>query len=128
MASKEPFSVKKRAKSFRHAFTGIRKVLVHEHNFRIQVAAAIVAVTAGILLEISRAEWALLILAISLVLVAEILNSALEALADFVHPEKHEVIGQVKDYGAAAVLLTSLGALALGALIFVPRIIRIISG
>jgi len=128
MALKEPFSFRKRAESFRYAFGGIRRIIRYEHNFRIQLVAAVIAVVAGAAMKISRAEWALLVLAICLVLVAEILNTALEALADFVQPERHGLIKHVKDYSAAAVLLASAGALAAGALIFIPRIIRLISG
>ena len=80
----------------------------------------------GIVLQISLVEWSVLVGIISLVLVVEILNSAIEDLADHFSPEINPVIKKVKDYGAAAVLIASLAAVTIGILIFLPKILRLI--
>jgi diacylglycerol kinase len=124
--SREPFSLKKRLQSFRHAFAGIRNILVYEHNFRIHLVAAVLAVLLGIVLHISLWKWAALSIVIFLVLIAEIFNSAMEKLADEVSPDYNEKIKKVKDYCAAAVLLASILAIIVGLIIFLPEIIKLL--
>ena len=92
------------------------------HNARIHLVAAVVAVAAGILLEISAAEWAVVALCIGSVTAAEAINSAIEALCDRVSPGFDPMIGKAKDLAAAGVLLTAAGAAAAGLLIFIPKI------
>jgi len=124
--NREPFTLKKRLKSFRYAFAGIRNLLVYEHNARIHVVVAILAAILGIVLHISLWQWAVLAIAIFMVFIAEIFNSAIENLADVVSPEYNDAIKRVKDYCAAAVLLASILAVIAGLLIFLPEIIRLI--
>jgi diacylglycerol kinase (ATP) len=76
----------------------------------------------GFLLNLSRAEWLWIILAIGLVLAAEIFNTAIEKLTDLVQEEKHPKAGQVKDLAAGAVLVLAITALLIGIIIFVPRL------
>ena len=76
---KKRFSIKARARSFSYAGKGIATLLREEHNARIHLVAAVVAVAAGILLEISAAEWAVVALCIGGVTAAEAINSAIEA-------------------------------------------------
>jgi diacylglycerol kinase (ATP) len=123
---REPFTLKKRLKSFRYAFEGIRNLLAYEHNSRIHLAVAILAVILGIVLHIALWQWAVLAIAIFIVFIAEIFNSAIENLADVVSPGYNDAIKRAKDYCAAAVLLASLLAVILGFLIFLPEIIRLI--
>lgn len=90
------------------ALHGIRLALVREHSFRLHVVAA--AVVLGVL-SVSRPEpvwWALGVLAIGLVLVAELINTALETLVDHLHPEIHPEIRAAKDTAAGAVLIASV--------------------
>lgn len=122
----EAFSLKKRLQSFRHAFAGIRNILVYEHNFRIHLVAAVLAIILGIVLHISLWKWAVLSIVIFLVLIAEIFNSAMEKLADEVSPDYNEKIKKVKDYCAAAVLLVSILAIIVGLIIFLPEIIKLL--
>ena len=114
------FSWSGRLASFRHAFNGLRTLLVEEHNARLHLAATLAVVILATLLDLPPLEWALLLLAIALVWLAEALNSALEALADAVHPEQHPMIGKAKDLGAGAVLVTACCAALIGLLVFVP--------
>ena len=124
--SREPFTLKKRLLSFRYAFAGIRNLLVYEHNSRIHLGVAILAVILGIILHISLWQWAVLAIAVFCVFIAEIFNSAIENLADAVSPEYDDAIKKVKDYCAAAVLLASILAVIVGFLIFLPEIIRLL--
>jgi len=121
----EKFTLKKRLQSFRHAFAGIRNLLVYEHNFRIHLLAAVLAVLLGILLHLPLWKWALLSIVIFLVLITEAFNSAMEKLADVLSPEYNEKIKQLKDNCAAAVLLASVLAIIVGLIIFLPEIFKL---
>ena len=122
---KEKFSWKKRARSFRYAFAGIRSLIATEHNAWIHCAAAVCAIAAGAVLRISPTEWIIVILCIGGVLAAEAFNSAIEAIADRVSPEYDEAIKRAKDLAAAAVLLTAAAAATAGLIIFVPKLINL---
>jgi diacylglycerol kinase (ATP) len=124
--NREPFRLKKRLRSFSYAFSGIRNLLLYEHNFRIHVVVAILTAVLGIVLHLSLWQWAVIAIAIFMVLIAEIINSAIENLADVVSPEYSEAIKRIKDYCAAAVLLASILAVIAGLLVFLPEIIRLL--
>ena len=109
-------------KSFVFAFRGIISGF-SGRNFRIQFVAAILAVMAGLYLGITMLEWSLIVICIIVVLAAELFNTALEKLCDKLHPDIHPEIGSVKDLAAGAVLLLSIGAAAIGVLIFGWRIL-----
>lgn len=119
----KPFSVKDRLKSFTYAFQGWKVLISQEHNARIHLVAAFIAVTAGIVLKISSLEWIIVVLAIGLVLAAEAFNSALEYLCNFVSPQYHELIKKIKDLSALAVLFIACAAFVSGLIIFLPKII-----
>jgi diacylglycerol kinase len=122
----DKFSVKKRLTSFKYAFSGLKSLLLFEHNSRIHLIAAILAAILGIVLKISATEWSLVVLVIGFVFAAELFNSAIEKLADVVSPEHNEMIKRIKDYCAASVLVSSIAALLIGVIIFVPKILRLI--
>ncbi len=121
------FSLRSRLRSFKYAFSGLWALLVHEHNSRIHFTAAILAVAMGFILHISRVEWSILVGIIALVVVVEILNSAIERLADHVSPQVNPAIKMVKDYSAAAVLIASLAAVIIGCIIFLPKLLNLLS-
>jgi diacylglycerol kinase (ATP) len=116
------FSIKSRLQSFRYAVNGIAELLKNEHNSRIHLAAAIVAIILGIILKLTNIEWSLLIIVIGIVFLTELLNSAIEKLADKVDSEWDELIGKAKDFSAAAVLLSAVIAIIVGLMIFIPKI------
>lgn len=118
----KPFSVRKRIGSFRHAINGIRLAISGEHNMRIHLVAAIVVIIAGFYFKLSSTEWIALILAISFVFVAELFNSAIELLADFISPGHHVDIGKIKDISSGAVLVTAIAAVVTGTLVFWPHL------
>lgn len=125
-SSKEPFSPKKRVRSFGYAFHGIYNMLRSQHNFWIQITLGTLAVVMGFALEISRGEWMILALTIGVVLAAETFNSAIESLTDLVQPEQDPRAGWIKDLAAGAVLITAIASVVVGLLIFVPRILALL--
>ena len=121
----EKFSIKKRIQSFSHAFNGIKILLSEEHNVWIHLLAACITILLGFILHISITEWIALLFAIGFVLAMEAINSAIENLADYVSPDKNELIKKVKDLSAAAVLISATTALVVGLIIFLPKIIAL---
>ncbi|HSL86406.1 MAG TPA: diacylglycerol kinase family protein [Bacteroidales bacterium] len=122
----ENFSAKSRLDSFRFAIKGLLTLIRSEHNARIHLGAALLAIASGIILKISRAEWMLIIIVIGMVFLAELINSSLEAIADVTEPEKNEKIGKAKDYAAASVLVSAIVSLIIGGLIFIPKIVDLL--
>ena len=118
----QKFSIRKRLESFSFAFNGLRLLLKEEHNSWIHLLAAICVVFAGFVFNISAFEWITIVFAIGLVIALELINSAIENIADFVSPEKHDKIKKVKDLAAAAVLISAVTALVVGLIIFIQKI------
>lgn len=118
----QKFSIKNRIHSFKHAFNGLSILLKEEHNSRIHILAIIGVVLAGFYFSISTYEWLAVIGVSGLVISLEIINSAIENMADFVCAEKHAAIKRIKDLSAASVLVGALTALIVGILIFVPKL------
>lgn len=119
------FTFRKRLRSFRYAFNGIRLLITREHNAWIHCFAAVCVVVAGILLGLSEMEWIAVVIVIGAVLAAEAVNSALEAIADFVSPEYNEAIKRTKDLAAGAVLIMAIAAAIVGGIIFFPKLIAL---
>ncbi len=105
-------------KSFADAFRGLKTVWKEERNFRIDVLAALAVLFCIFYFNFSFIESALVILAVVIVLSAEIVNTALEDLCDKVEPGQDKLIGKIKDIMAAYVLVSALGAAFIGALVF----------
>ena len=120
------FSLKLRFGSLKFAFDGLWSLLKNEHNSRIHLLAAIVAIITGIILKINLSEWCMLTIVIGIVFISELLNTSLETIADLVDPEWNERIRKVKDYAAAAVLISALISVVVGGLIFIPKILDLI--
>ena len=112
----------KRIKSFTYAFQGVAPVFKTQANIIIHSLAAIIVIALGLFCRLSSIEWIIEIGAIGFVFVCEFFNSALETLADFVSPEKHEAIKKVKDISAAAVLISAITAAIVGCIIFIPKL------
>lgn len=120
--NQEKFSIYKRLKSIVYALNGIKIVIVEEHNARIHLISAIIVVLAGFLFKISKAEWISIIFAIGFVFALEIINSAIENMADFISPEKNEQIKKIKDLSAGAVLIGATTAFVIGLIVFIPKL------
>ena len=120
---KNQTSVKKALRSFAFAFNGLKILILEEQNARIHTIGAFCAIVLGFVLKISLHEWVAIILAIGFVITIETINSAIENLADFVSPDKHDLIKKVKDLSAGGVLLSAITALIIGLIIFLPKLI-----
>ena len=110
-----------RLKSIGFAVKGAYKLITTEHSVMVQSSLAVILIIAGFVFDIERWEWAAQILAFGLVLGIESLNTAVEKIADFIHPEFHDRIGFIKDIAAGAVMFAALAAIAIGLLIYVPK-------
>jgi diacylglycerol kinase len=108
--------------SFVDAGRGLRWLVVSQPNARIHAAATLWVVAAGWFFEISAGEWCAVLLAAAIVWAAEGLNSAFEALADHVAPERHPAVGRAKDLAAGAVLAAAIIAAGVGAVVFAPKL------
>ncbi len=111
--------------SFTYAFAGLRYAFGTQRNIRVQSTAALVAVVLGILLGLSTLEWAVLVLTMTGVIVAEMINTVFETLVDLVTQEYHELAKIAKDVGAAAVIMTAMAAVVVGSLLFIPKILAL---
>ncbi len=107
---------------FVDAWRGIRSVFRSERNFRIHLAAAIIVIALGFFFRLPAGEWLAIILCLGLVLMAEVLNTAIEYLADAVHPEMDPGIRRCKDAAAGGVLIASVAAAAVGAIVYLPKL------
>ena len=108
-------------KSFTYAFRGLFKTFHEEQNLKIQTFFAVLAVVCGIFFRINRVEWLALILAIGMVLILEIVNSAVERVTDVLKPRINTYVKEIKDIMAAGVMLASITAAAVGLVIFIPH-------
>lgn len=112
-------------KSFKYAFTGIFTALKKERNMKIHFVVASLVVILGMLLKISKIELTLCIFAITLVISAELLNTAIETIVDMITTKQNEKAKIAKDVSAGAVLITAIGAATVGIIIFLPKIAQI---
>ncbi len=111
-----------RLRSVSCALRGVGIMLRSQHNAWLHAAATLLVCAAGLALRISPAEWCWIVLAIMAVWTAEALNTAFEFLTDVASPSFHPIAGQAKDVAAGAVLISALGSLVLGCLVFGPRV------
>ena len=117
------FSPSDRLRSFKYAIKGILKAFREGHNLWIQLAMAALVVALGFIFEISVTEWLAVVFAIGLVLSAEIMNTAIEGLVDFISPDFNRKAAFVKDVAAGAVLVAAVTAAIIGGIVFIPHII-----
>jgi diacylglycerol kinase (ATP) len=120
------FTIAARIKSVGYALAGIATMLRSQHNAWIHLAATIAVVLLAFWFAVSAAEWVALIIAVVIVWCAEALNTAFELLCDVASPEFHPLVKQAKDVAAAAVLIAAIGAMAVGLLIFGPRLVALL--
>ena len=112
-------------RGFSYAFKGVSYAVKTQLNFRVHLICAVIAVGLGYWLNISTDEWLWVAVSIGLVLTAEAFNTALELLVDLVSPEYNKKAGHIKDMCAAAVLITAVTSLVIGAIIFLPKLIAV---
>lgn len=113
------------ANSFKYAFTGILTSIKKEKNMKIHILAAVLVILLGIILQITKLEWIACVFAISMVISAELFNTAIETTVDMITLEKNEKAKIGKDVSAGAVLISAIGAAIIGIIIFLPKITNI---
>jgi len=113
------------AHSIQDASRGLCHLLRSKGNARIHLASTAAAIGLGVWVKLSAAEWCWITAAIAAVWVAEGFNTALEVLADALHPERDPGVGRAKDIAAGAVFLAALAALVIGGLVLGPRLLRL---
>lgn len=118
--------IKRQIKSFRNAFSGIAQAWKTEGHLRFHFLATSLVIICGFLFDISLTEWLICICCISLVIAAELVNTAIESVVDLCSPEQHPLAGKAKDVAAGAVLVTAIGAAIIGTIIFLPKLITAI--
>ena len=111
------------ARSLYTAFTGVVYVVRIERNARLHLIIAILTLILAVFLGVSNAELAAIFFAVILVFTAEIVNTALEKTLDLIQPNHSAQVRIIKDIAAGAVLVTSIGAAAIGIAIFLPYIL-----
>ena len=119
-------TLKSRLKSFSYAFSGFKIFIKNEPNARIHFLICIGVITLGFILHINSMEWILILICIGLVISTEAINTAIEYIADFISPQRHEQIKKIKDISAFAVLFNTCIAVIIGLLIFIPKIINFV--
>jgi len=117
------FSPVKRAKSFSHAIRGVGLFLRTTHNAWVQLVIFLIVVLFGIHFNITRTEWAEVVLAAGVVLAAEAVNTAIEISVNLSSPGEHPHARDTKDVAAAAVLIAACAAFVVGLLVFLPYLL-----
>ncbi|NLP57975.1 diacylglycerol kinase [Lutibacter sp. B1] len=112
-----------RIKAIKYAAKGFWILITSEYSIIAQVIIAVIVTIIGFIMNISATEWMFQIFAIAIVLVAESLNTAIEKIADFIHPEYHKQIGHIKDISAGAAFFAAIFAVIIGLIIYIPKFI-----
>ena len=121
MTKNESF-LRNRLKSVGYAFKGAYYLLKTESSIKVQFVIAILVTITGFYFDISRTEWLFQIGFIGLVMSIEGINTAVEYVADFIHPEHHQSIGRIKDISAGAVFIASITAVIGAIVIYFPKV------
>jgi diacylglycerol kinase (ATP) len=128
MSSRNGLTFTGRIRSVRYAVAGVRVMIVSQQNAWIHAAATLIVLAAGLSFGLTRAEWCWIVLAVVSVWTAEALNTAFEFLTDVASPEFHPLAAKAKDVAAGAVLITALGSVLIGLLVFGPYALATLSG
>lgn len=110
-------------KSFLFAIQGFRTAIATERNIKVMLAVGACAIVAGLTLQLDLLSWAIVLLCCGVVIMAELMNTAVETVVDLVSPEFHPLAGRAKDIAAAAVWVLSVIVAIVGVLVFANAII-----
>lgn len=116
--------MRKLFQSFRYAWAGVRQCFLEERNFKIHTLAAVLAIGTGLFLRLPVSQIAAVLLAIALVMGAEIFNTAIENTLDLVCGEYNEKVKKTKDIAAGAVLICAIIAAVVGLMVFLPPVLE----
>jgi diacylglycerol kinase (ATP) len=120
------FKFRNFAESLKIAFTGIAYLFLYHDNMRIIFLSGAAAFLAGAVLQLRGIELAILCITIAVVFVAEIFNTAIELIIDMGSRKYHPLIKLVKDIAAAVVLIAALNSIAVGVILFLPKILQLV--
>ncbi len=109
-------------RKFRDAFRGMSRAFRDERSFHVHLFFAVAVIAAAIVCRVSNAEWCILVLCITVVFAAEMFNTALEHLAKSIDRSENQHIGTALDISSAAVLVAAIGAVVVGCIVFVVRV------
>lgn len=123
MTDRNTLTFSGRIRSIKFALRGIRTMLASQHNAWIHALATVAVTVAGLVVGLSWSEWCWIVLAMVSVWTAEALNTAFEFLTDVASPNFHPLAEKAKDVAAGAVLLSAIGAVIVGALVFWPKVV-----
>jgi len=112
-----------RLQAFKYAAKGFWILITTENSIIAQIIIALIMTIIGFIIHLSATEWMFQTFAIGLILVAESLNTGIEKMADFVHPDYHEKIGFIKDISAGAAFFAAIIAIIIGLFIYIPKFI-----
>ena len=118
----QEFSLRSRLRSFRFAWDGIASFFQREHNAWLHFMATIAVFTTALLVGVTKTELLALVFAIGLVWMAEMFNTCIERVMDFVSEQKHPEIKFIKDLAAGAVLIAAITAVVIGGVVFIPKL------
>lgn len=110
-----------RIRSVKFALRGAWLLITTEHSIMVQFGIAIIMTIVGFIVQLTAIEWMFQLLSIGLVIVAESLNTGLEKLSDFIHPDYHKKIGFIKDISAGAATFAAIIAIIIGLIIYLPK-------
>jgi diacylglycerol kinase len=119
-----PLELRKVARSFRFAVTGIVWMVRTQLNAQVHLLVTTAVVICAVVFRVGVGEWLALLLAITLVLALEAVNSAVEAAVDLASPEQHPIAARAKDAAAGAVLIVAICAVVVGVLLFGPYLLQ----
>lgn len=105
-----------------YAFRGAVQLIKTEASIQVQFVIAILITVAGFYFNLDTTEWIVQILSICMIISVEGLNTAIEKIADFIHPEHHSKIGFIKDISAGAVFISAISGIIIGLIIYLPKI------
>lgn len=113
--------------SFRCAFRGIKTSSVSGRNILIHYTIALIVIVLGIFLKISPKEWIICIILFAIVISMEMINTAVETIVDLVSPQINPLAERIKNISAGAVLILAIAAAAVGLIIFIPKILHLLT-
>lgn len=116
----------RRWRALGHALRGVAFCFSNETHFQLQLVATLLVMLMGLLLGLSKLEWAVVGLCTALVLALEAINTAIEHLCNVLHPHYHPCIKRVKDVSAGAVLVAAMGSCIVGCIIFLPKLFSLL--
>ena len=112
-----------RIKSISYAINGVVHLIKTENSIKAQLFIGLLITILGFIYNISATEWIIQIACIGIILTAESLNTAIEKIADFIHPDYHKKIGVIKDVAAGAVVFSAITSIIIGCIIYIPKFV-----